>query len=235
VNTPDAHPGGLVLGIETATVIGGVALASRTGELQGEISLRNQESHSERILPAAEWLMATLGFSRRALSAVAVSCGPGSFTGLRAGIATAKGLAFSLGVPLFGIPTLEALAANLPPGHGPVCAVLNARRGEIYRALFHSGPAGVTRVGPDSLVPLATLAGELPTGCLMVGERTALQACSPFGSLSLRFAPPHLNYPRASAIALLGGIALAESRASEISTLMPRYLRPCAAEAGQRV
>jgi len=234
VKPPDTRPEGLVLGFETATIFGGVALVSRSGEPYGEISLRNQESHSERILPAVEWLLNILGLPPRSLAAVAVSCGPGSFTGLRAGIATAKGLAFSLGVPLFGIPTLEALAANLPPEQGPVCAVLNARRGEIYHALFHSGPAGVARVGPDSLVPAASLAGKLPPGCLVIGDFAALQACSPVGSESFRFAPPHLNYPRASAIAILGGIALAESRDSEISTLMPRYLRPCDAEAGQR-
>jgi tRNA threonylcarbamoyladenosine biosynthesis protein TsaB len=227
VIVPGAPPGGLVLGIETATVCGGVAVVSSTGELLGEISLRNQESHSERILPAAEWLLKTLGLSVQALSAVAVSSGPGSFTGLRAGIATAKGLAFSLGVPLFGIPTLDALVAHLPPEEGPVCAVLSARRGEVYRAFFHSGTAGAKRSGPDGLVTAASLAGEVPAGCLVVGELAALETADAGGSRSFRFAPSFLNHPRASAVAFLGGIALSESRDSEIATLVPRYLRPC--------
>jgi tRNA threonylcarbamoyladenosine biosynthesis protein TsaB len=234
VSTPDARPAGLVLGIETSTVFGGVAVVSRSGEPYGEISLRNQESHSERILPAVEWLMTTLGFPLRDISAVAVSSGPGSFTGLRAGIATAKGLAFSLGVQLFGIPTLEALAANAPPDEGPVCAVLNARRGEVFSALFHSGPAGTKRVGPDSLAPAAALAGRLPSGCLVVGESAPLEPWAPSGPQSFRYAPTQLNHPRASTIAFLGSVALAEGRDSEISTLMPRYLRPSDAEAGQR-
>lgn len=231
--TPALHLTGLVLGIETATVMGGVALVSSGGELLGEITLRNHESHSERILPAADWLFKTLGVTLRDCAAVAVSQGPGSFTGLRAGIATAKGLAFSLGVPLFGIPTLEALAANAPPDAGPVCAVLNARRGEVFRALFHHGPTGRRRLGPDSLVPLQSLADELPADCLVVGELPVS-----FGQMLLpgrvvRFAPRHLGHPRAAVIAALGSVARGASLASELTTLMPHYLRPCDAVAGR--
>jgi tRNA threonylcarbamoyladenosine biosynthesis protein TsaB len=223
---------GLVLGIETATVMGGVALVSDTGELLGEITLRNHESHSERMLPALEWLLATLGLSLRDCAAVAVSQGPGSFTGLRAGIATAKGLSFSLGVPLFGISTLEALAANAPPATGPVCAVLNARRGEVFRALFGRGPAGPQRLEPDRLVPLQSFADELPADCLIVGELPAS-----FGEMlpphrGVRFAPALLGHPRAAVIAALGSAARDASRASELTTLMPHYLRPCDAVAG---
>jgi len=223
---------GLVLGIETATVMGGVALVSGGGELLGEITLRNHESHSERILPAAEWLLKALGFLPRELAAIAVSQGPGSFTGLRAGIAAAKGLAFSLAVPLFGIPTLEALAANAPPGAGPVCAVLDARRGEVFRALFHRSSAGPQRLEPDSLVPLRSLADQLPPDCILVGE---LPACFsemlPPGS-AVRFAPPHLGHPRAGVIAALGNMARGAARASQLPTLMPHYLRPFDAVAG---
>jgi tRNA threonylcarbamoyladenosine biosynthesis protein TsaB len=218
---------GLVLGIETATLMGGVALVSGTGELLGEITLRNHESHSERMLPALEWLLATLGLSLRDCAAVAVSQGPGSFTGLRAGIATAKGLAFSLGVPLFGIPTLEALAANAPPAAGTVCAVLNARRGEVFRAIFRCGPTGPKRLEPDRLLPLQSFADELPDDCLVLGELPAS-----FGELlprgrGVRFAPAHLGHPRAAVIAALGSVARDASRATELTTLMPHYLRPC--------
>jgi tRNA threonylcarbamoyladenosine biosynthesis protein TsaB len=230
MKTADARQPGLVLGIETATVLGGAALVSRAGELIGEVGLRNQESHSERILPACEWLLKTLGSPLQELAAVAVSCGPGSFTGLRSGIATAKGLAFALGVPLFGVPTLEALAANASPGPDPVCAVLNARRGELYFALFRPGPAAPVRIGPDSLAPAGALAGELPAGCLVLGEVAALQPVRDPGTGSLRFAPPHLNRPRAAAVAFLGSVALADSRDSELQTLLPRYLRPWDAE-----
>jgi len=224
---------GLVLGIETATVMGGVALVSDAGELLGEITLRNHESHSERMLPALEWLLATLGRSLLDCAAVAVSQGPGSFTGLRAGIATAKGLAFSLGVPLFGIPTLEALAANAPPGAGPVCAVLNARRGEVFRALFRRGPAGPQRLEPDRLVPLQSFADELPADCLVVGELPASSGGMPAPGRGVRFAPPHLGHPRAAVIAALGNVARSAKRPSGLTSLLPLYLRPCDAVAGR--
>lgn len=232
MKTPALAPAtDVVLGIETATLLGGVALVSGSGELLGEITLRNHESHSERMLPALDWLLATLGISLHALTAVAVSQGPGSFTGLRAGIATAKGLALALGVPLFGIPTLEALAANAPPGAGAVCAVLNARRGEVFRGLFHRDPAGPRRLEPDRLMPLRSFADELPDNCLVVGELPATAiVMRPCGG-TLRFAPPHLAYPRAAVVAALGNAARAAACPSQLTTLMPDYLRPCDAAA----
>ena len=224
---------GLVLGIETATVMGSVALVAGGGELLGEITLRNHESHSERMLPALEWLLTTLGLSLRDCAAVAVSQGPGSFTGLRAGIATAKGLAFSLGVPLFGISTLEALAANAPPAAEPVCAVLNARRGEVFYALFRRGPTGPQRLEPDRLVPLRSFADELPDDCLVLGELPATFCEMLPPGRGVRYAPAHLGHPRAAVIATLGSAARGASRASELTTLMPHYLRPCDAVAGR--
>ena len=222
---------GLVLGIETTTVMGGVALVSGSGDLLGEVTLRSNESHAERILPAAEWLLATLGFSAGELAAIAVSRGPGSFTGLRAGVATAKGLAFSLGVPLFGISTLDALAAGAPPGAGTVCAAFGARRGEVFSALYRAGARGAERLGPDRLLPLRAFADELPADCLVLGELPpSLAGMLPPGR-TVRIAPPHLAHPRAAVIATLALAALAASRASELTTLLPHYLRPCDAVA----
>lgn len=220
------QPGKMVLGIETATFLGGVALVSASGELLGECTLRNHESHSERILPALEDLIRTLGASLGDLSAVAVSRGPGSFTGLRAGIATAKGLSLSLGVPLFGVSTLEVLAANAPPREGPVCAVLAARRGEVFRAFFNAGPAGLERLGPDGLIPSDALAGELTADHLVIGEFPPAMVRPAPHTVSPRFAPPHLCHPRAAATAGFGARSLDERRESELTTLLPRYLRP---------
>jgi len=225
--TIEVPAAGLVLGLETATVLGGVALVSGSGELLGEITLRNHESHSERLLPALAWLLATLGLSLRACAAVAVSEGPGSFTGLRAGIAAAKGLAFSLDLPLYGVPTLDALAANATPGAGTVCAVFGARRGEVFRAYYRSGSSRPERLGPDRLLPLRSFADELPADCLVVGELPdSFTAMLPPGR-AVRFAPPQLAHPRAAVIAALGGEAHGASRASQLTTLMPHYLRPC--------
>jgi tRNA threonylcarbamoyladenosine biosynthesis protein TsaB len=216
-----------VLGLESATALGGLALVADDGQLLGEVTLRNHESHSERLLPALEWLLATLGHALGDIAAVAVSQGPGSFTGLRSGIATAKGLAFSLRVPLYGVSTLDALAANAPAGDTDVCAVLNARRGEVFRAFFRGGAPAPLRRGPDALVTLQALAADLPAGCLVVGELPAAFAAALPPGLGVRFAPPHLAHPRAAVIAALGGAAAGASHDSELATLMPHYLRPC--------
>jgi tRNA threonylcarbamoyladenosine biosynthesis protein TsaB len=220
---------GLVLGIETATALGGVALVSGDGRILGEMTLLGRESHSERIIPAAGDLVASLGFTAEDIAAVAVSRGPGSFTGLRTGLAAAKGLAFSRGVPLFGVPTLEALAANAPAGSGPVCAVLNARRGEVYRALFSAGTDGPVRQTPDELISEGDLAAGLPAGCLILGEPPS-SLRSRRTAPSLRFGPAHLNHPRAAAVALAGREALRSGRASELASLLPGYLRAAGVE-----
>ncbi len=213
-----------MLGIETATALGGVALVDEDGRILGEITLLGRESHSERIIPAVAELLATLGASPGDLAAVAVSSGPGSFTGLRTGVASAKGLAFSRGVPLYGVPTLAALAANATAGCGPVCAVLNARRGEVFRALFQAGAEGLARRTPDELLPARECAAGLPPGCLVLGEAPAAlrEATAPS---ALRFAPAHLNHPRASAVALSGLAALRAGAPSELLSLLPGYLR----------
>lgn len=214
---------GLVLGIETATALGGVAVVSADGRILGELTLLGRESHSERIVPAAGELLAALGASPADLAAVAVSRGPGSFTGLRTGVAAAKGLAFSRGVPLYGVSTLEALAAGAADGSGPVCAVLGARRGECYRALFAAGAAGPARRTPDELVPEKELATGLPAGCLLLGEVPAW--CASHAGTGLRLGPEQLNHPRAATVALSGHAALRAGRPSELATLLPVYLR----------
>jgi tRNA threonylcarbamoyladenosine biosynthesis protein TsaB len=220
-------PAGLVLGIETATALGGVALVSRDGALAGETTLLGRESHAERLLPALERLLAALGVALGDLAAVAVSIGPGSFTGLRTGIATAKGLALALGVPLYGVPTLEALAANAPPGSGTVCALLAARRGEAFAALFAAGAGGPERACADGVVALDALGAWLPDGCLLVGEPPPpVAAAARAGERGLRLAAAHLNHPRAAAVALAGLTALAAGRPTEIASLAPRYIRP---------
>lgn len=221
----------LVLGIETATDCGGVALVGASG-LLGEVALRGVESHAERILPAAERLLAALALPLDAVAAVAVSAGPGSFTGLRTGIAAAKGLALARGVPLYGVPSLLALARNAPAGAGPVAALLDARRGEHYRALFRRGRAGLEPDGAEHLVATAALLAGLPCGCLVAGELPpdrALEAT--LRSLGAQLLPEHLRRPHAEVVAREGLARLARRAATELETLVPRYVRPPDAKA----
>ncbi len=200
----------------------------------GEISLHNPRSHSEKLLPTVDTLLEMTGEGLATIAAVAVSHGPGSFTGLRIGVAAAKGLAFALKVPLFGIPTLELLAANAPSGRAAVCAVLDARRGELFAALYETGKAGPVRRREEAILRPEELAKAIPSGTLVIGflpdrlRELLTEKCR-----KVSFAPSHLNYPRASVAALRGDSRLEAGDPSETDTLLPFYLRPSDAEANR--
>src|SRR5713226_2055195 len=124
-----------LLGVESATLSGGVALLDGD-RLLGEITLNIAITHSERLLSAVDRLLADCGLAPSDLEGLAVSVGPGSFTGLRVGLATVKGLAMALGLPVAPVPTLDALACNLPFADATVCPLLDARKGEVYCSLY---------------------------------------------------------------------------------------------------
>ncbi|HSR10897.1 MAG TPA: tRNA (adenosine(37)-N6)-threonylcarbamoyltransferase complex dimerization subunit type 1 TsaB, partial [Thermodesulfobacteriota bacterium] len=137
----------IVLALETATLAGSVALVDagdgETGRrIIGENTLSNPETHSARLMPGIDRLLKEASLTIRDIGGIAVSIGPGSFTGLRIGVATAKGLAYALGIPVAGVPTLDALAATRPFSPDPVCPVLDARKKEVYAALFRCNGAG---------------------------------------------------------------------------------------------
>lgn len=128
----------IVLGIETATAACGVALVGADG-LLGTIQIAARLVHSERLVPMIDALFAESGVRRTDLQGVAVSQGPGSFTGLRIGVTTAKAIALALGLPVVGVPTLAALAANAGPAAGLVWPAIVAKRDEVYGAVYAGG------------------------------------------------------------------------------------------------
>jgi len=229
-----SEPAGPVLGIETATSQGGVAVAAG-GEVLGELQIRNPRSHSERLLPAVETLLGAAGLEPASLAAIAVSIGPGSFTGLRIGVAAAKGLAFSLDLPLYGLPTLEVLAANAGPAAATVCAVIDARRGEVFTALYRRRGSNLVKSRKERILAPDKLAASLPGGTVLCGEPppSLRSALSRKGS-DIVLAPPELAYPRAAVVALRGMEALVEGRAAEGPGLTPFYLRPSDAESNRK-
>jgi len=134
-----------VLAVETSTLAGGAALLD--GELVvGEYALDVSVTHSERLMGAIDRLLTDAGWTVRDLEGLAVSVGPGSFTGLRIGLSTVKGLALALSIPIVAVPTLDAMAALLPFAALPVCPVLDARKREVYASLYRWDGAGMHRV-----------------------------------------------------------------------------------------
>ena len=155
-----------LLAIETATIVQSVALVE-DDRLLAELSYEAQGNRGGMLLPTVDRVLQKAGVAARDLDAVAVSVGPGSFTGLRVGLATAKGLALGSGARLVGVPTLEALAEGYAPANVTVCALLDAYRDEVYMAVFRRVGAGggegraLERVSPDAVLAPDAVASAL--------------------------------------------------------------------------
>jgi tRNA threonylcarbamoyladenosine biosynthesis protein TsaB len=177
--------------------------------------------------------LARAGVSLQAVTALAVSIGPGSFTGLRIGLATAKGLAFAARRPVAPVPTLAALAETAAAlgATGTLAPLLDARRGELYAAAYEPGPEGWRELVPPGVVAIGDLARVLPRRCTLVGEGVApaAEAVRAAAGAGLRLGPRVA--PRASAVARLGARILREGGGRDAAELAPRYLRRAEAEA----
>lgn len=257
----------IVLGIETATPLLGVALVDGRG-VAGEYSLRRDRAHAERLLELIDAVLGQCGVDRAAVGGVAVSAGPGSFTGLRIGMAAAKAWAFGTGAAFCAVPTLDALAhqagavgvaagvagaagkAGAPAGAGTLCPVINARRGQVYYALY---PAGASAAGAP---PATALSAATPAAAAVPAATT------PAGLLEVLAAVPGTLYlcgdglweggfaddarralgerlvrldatfdlPRAGAVAALGRRRLLAGRADDPYAAAPVYVAIPAAQ-----
>jgi len=227
--------GMLVLGIETTTTQGGVAVVGEGG-LVSEYTLNVEVTHSERLLPAIDRTLRDAGLEVTALQGLAVAIGPGSFTGLRIGLSTAKGLAYATGLPLVGVPSLEALAWAVPAARWPICPVLDARKQEVYAALFRTRPDGVTRLTEDQALAPEALCDRIRRPTLFVGD-----GLTTYGELFKRLLgdrflalSPALRGSRPACVADLGRRRLLLGERDPVETLVPRYLRPSEAELRRR-
>jgi len=216
-----------LLALETATAVTGVALF-RGDECVAEV-VRADGTAAELLMPAIDEVLRGAGLRPEGLAAIAVSIGPGSFTGLRVGLATAKGLAFGTDVPLVPVPTLAALALRAEATERPVLALLDARRGEVYAGLFDCSEAPPRSLVPEGVYALPELAPLLPSEFVAVGD-----AGEPFGpelrrlcgagvSLAPRDASP-------AAVGRVGRTVLASGAAQPAHAVTPRYWRRAEAE-----
>lgn len=225
----------LVLGIESSTPVASVALVSHEG-LIGEVTLNIGLTHSEQLLPLIDNLLLQTRLSIACVEGIAVAQGPGSFTGLRIGMATAKGLAQGRSIPLAGIPTLKALAYTQAGFSGLVAPVMNARRQEIYAGLFRfSGGKGMQLIPDLAVDPLkwAERLMEYREPVLFTGDGLAVyqktwEAVMGKNAVTL---PAPLSLARAATVAWLGREKLLAGFCDNLYTLKPVYLRPVDAQA----
>jgi tRNA threonylcarbamoyladenosine biosynthesis protein TsaB len=165
--------------------------------------------------------------------AVAVSIGPGSFTGLRIGLSLAKGIAYAGGLPIAAVPTLVALAWAAEPSVGDtVWAVLDARMREVYAASFERNASGLERRSPDEALAPAALAQRVGPTALVVGD--AVAAYPDLAACAARALPFATHHPRGGIVARLGAAILRDGGAADVGTLEPAYVRASQAELARR-
>ncbi len=188
-------------------------------------------THSRTLMPIVEGILKNTELTVSQMDAIAVAVGPGSFTGIRIGVAAAKGLAFAADKPTVGVSTLAAMARNVAFADGLIVCAMDARRSQIYNALFSARDGVLTRLTPDRAISLEEVAAEVTamgaSQITLVGDGAALcQAHFQHAGIPCRLAPPHLVMQNASSVALealelatAGGLQSAQS-------LQPAYLRP---------
>jgi tRNA threonylcarbamoyladenosine biosynthesis protein TsaB len=209
----------LILSLDSSAVAGSVALCD--GErLLCEYTVNLGNTHSETILPMIESILKISGYTTDDIDIFACSEGPGSFTGIRIGAATVKGLAFSLGKPVIGVSTLEALAYNLLGFDGIICPVMNARRGQVYNAVFD---AGLNRLTEDRAIAASELAAELAgKRVYLCGDGTKVALA---GGVDAIAAPERLLHQSAFSVAQCALKKYNEGVRTTDTELSPVYLR----------
>jgi tRNA threonylcarbamoyladenosine biosynthesis protein TsaB len=202
------------------------------GEVLASFSLNSNVTHSRRLLSAIDWLLSETATDWQMVDGLAVSLGPGSFTGLRIGMATVKGLALSRDLPLLGVSTLDGLALNCT-GERLICAVLDARKKEVYTCFYRRDQCGIPRpVSTIRVVSPQGLASEIHEPVLFVGDAVKVYGDLWQKSLGDLFAsaPTPLHYPSASCLGLLAGEMLRQNQRLDLATAAPLYVRASDAE-----
>ena len=223
----------MILAIETATPRCSIALAEG-GVVLAETVLPEGKQSSETLLPAAAALFKSRGISPEALSCVAVSAGPGSFTGLRVGMASAKGFCFGWGLPIALVPTLEALAHRFPGEERLLLPVMDARKKEVYSAVFKWEAGELLRLSPDMAVSPASLPDCLPQEeqVVLFGDGLASYGAMLLDRLGDRasFESGPKGLPSAGMVGVLGERIFLSGAAGNCQTAVPSYIRPSEAE-----
>jgi tRNA threonylcarbamoyladenosine biosynthesis protein TsaB len=220
-----------ILSIETSTRVGSVAIIEDE-HLIAEYILNVVSTHSERLLPSIDQILKDSQLTVRDIEGFAVSLGPGSFTGLRIGISTVKGLALATGRAVVGVPTLDCLAHNIAFTHLLVCPILDARKGEVYTALYQGDGSGkLEKLTPDLALKPEELLTRIKEPVIFLGDGVeAYRDTLRSGQDNCLFAPAYLNQPRASVLAKLGLEKFKQGHIFKEEEIQPLYCRLAEAE-----
>lgn len=226
-----------LLAVESSSLVASAAILE-DDRILAEYTTDHKKTHSQTLLPMIDEIVRMTQTELSALDAIAVSSGPGSFTGLRIGAATAKGLAMTLDIPVVAVPTLDAQAYGLCAGMSTpyiICPIMDARRNQVYTGIYRPG-AGM----PESIMPgaamdireLLTRLESLDHPVIFMGDGVPVYKAviDELCRISYAYAPPHLSRQRAGAVAALAALYLREGRITDADAFAPEYFRKSQAE-----
>lgn len=214
----------LILGIETSTRAAGVALISDE-KILAEISQESKLYHSENLLPQIEQVLKIANVEK--VDAVAVSIGPGSFTGLRIGLAAAKALAYAWQIKIIGVPTLHALAYHFPQTSATILSLIDAQKNSAYVQSFRNAKP-LEEISVRPITEILTAAEQSDDEIILCGD--VLNKIKGDLPANVKFAPLNLRMPRAVNVAICGKILLDKGEVGNVMNLEPLYLRRSEAE-----
>lgn len=223
-----------ILALDSSGLVASAAVIE-DDTLLAEYTICYKKTHSQTLLPMLEEIRKNIELDMNSIDAIAVSAGPGSFTGLRIGSATAKGLGLALDKPLIAVPTLEAMACNLYDTPGLICPIMDARRRQVYTGIYRFADHQLQVVrdqeakGIDELIDELNALGEeavfLGDGVPVFADRIGGKITVPFS-----FAPVHLNKQKAGAVAALASVYYKAGKIQTAAQHRPEYLRVSQAE-----
>jgi tRNA threonylcarbamoyladenosine biosynthesis protein TsaB len=225
-----------ILAIETSTMLGGIAIMDDLSGLIAEVRLNVKSTHSERLMTEIAHVLKQAELKVSDIDVFAIAIGPGSFTGLRIGLSTVKGFSYATGKPIVSVPTLEALAWNYPYCSYPVCTMLDARKKEVYAALFKWGDGGVTRLIDEVSIRINRVLEDIKLSSdkkiVFTGEGAILykdKIIEVMGNKAI-FASPEKIVPSPANVASIGIKKTIKGEFSEPVSLVPFYIRRSEAE-----
>lgn len=223
-----------ILGLDSSGIVASVAVVE-DDILVAEYTVNYKKTHSQTLLPMLDEIAKMTELDLNTIDAIAVAAGPGSFTGLRIGSATAKGLGLALKKPLIAVPTVEGLAYNLYDTDGLICPIMDARRRQVYTGIYRFEEHRLVTVEDQMAVPMEEMIrklNEYQQPVTFLGDGVPVFADMIAGKLNVpySFAPAHVNKQRAAAVAALGLIYYKEGRTQTAMEHIPDYLRVSQAE-----
>lgn len=223
-----------ILGIDSSGLVASAAIADEKNII-AEFTVNNKQTHSQTLLPMIEKVVAMSGVELEQIDAIAIAAGPGSFTGLRIGSATAKGIGLALKKPIVSVPTLEGLAYRVSVFDGIICPIMDARRNQVYTGIYKMDNDNLNCLSEQKAVDIHEFIEELEKydeKVIFLGDGVEVHRMVIENELKneFMFAPIHLSKQSAAAVAVLGEIYFEQGKAESAELHKPIYLRKSQAE-----